>query len=319
MDAFADIQKLTIQAPRGLGELVVSYQHFGQDTATHPVIMINHALTGDAQVTGANGWWNKLVGPKQTIDTEQYAIISFNIPGNGVLDSQLDSYTEYHTADIATIFREGLRQLGIHKLYALVGGSIGGCIGWEFMVQYGDLVERFIPIATDWKATDWLIANTYLQDQILQNSSKPVHDARIHAMLCYRTPESLAYRFQRTLNKDEDLFNVETWLRHHGDKLSKRFTHQSYLTVNHLLRSVNSERNGQSLAEVFADSQAAFYLIGIDTDLFFTPHQIKQTYEDLKSVGVTISYNEINSIHGHDAFLIEYEQMDAILKPIFNE
>ena len=171
-------------APRNLGVVSLSYQLFGQSLATHPVVMINHALTGDAQVTGKGGWWHQLVGSGKTIDTNRFAIVAFNIPGNGVLDSQLNNYTDFHTGDIAELFYQGLQQLGVQKLFAVIGGSIGGCIGWEFMVQHSSMVEPFIPIATDWKATDWLIANTYLQDQILKNSSNPVHDARLHAMMC---------------------------------------------------------------------------------------------------------------------------------------
>ena len=219
-----------------------------------------------------------------------------------MLNSQLANYSDFHTGDIAHIFWEGLQNLGIEKLFALIGGSIGGCIGWEFMAKFGDCVERFIPVATDWKASDWLIANTYLQDQILKNSSNPVHDARLHAMLCYRSPQSFADRFLRTFNEEENLFNVETWLRHHGEKLRKRFSTHSYLLVNHLLRSVNTERSGRPLEEIFSNSSTQFYLVGIDTDLFFIPSEIKETYEKLKTAGVAISYMEIQSPHGHDAF-----------------
>ena len=317
MQSQLDIQQLLVTAPRNLGCLSLSYQLFGQSPATHPVVMVNHALTGDAQITGNGGWWYQLVGPQKTIDTNRFAVVAFNIPGNGVLDSQLNNYMDFHTGDIANLFYQGLEQLGIQKLFAIIGGSIGGCIGWEFMVQYHSMVEHFIPIATDWKATDWLIANTYLQDQILKNSSNPVHDARLHAMLCYRTPESFAYRFQRTVNEEAQLFNVETWLRHHGEKLKRRFSVQSYLTVNHLLRSVNSERNGISLAKAFTATKTQFHLIGIDSDLFFTPNQIQTTYETLNTEGIAVSYAEIQSLHGHDAFLIEYEQMEQFLTPIF--
>lgn len=317
MNLSSHIKQIEVKAPRDLGPIGLSYQFFGQDPKTHPVVMVNHALTGDAQVTGPEGWWNRFVGPNKTINTERFAIISFNIPGNGVLNSQLANYSDFHTGDIAHIFWEGLQNLGIEKLFALIGGSIGGCIGWEFMAKFGDCVERFIPVATDWKASDWLIANTYLQDQILKNSSNPVHDARLHAMLCYRSPQSFADRFLRTFNEEENLFNVETWLRHHGEKLRKRFSTHSYLVVNHLLRSVNTERSGRPLEEIFSNSSTQFYLVGIDTDLFFIPSEIKETYERLKTAGVAISYLEIQSPHGHDAFLIEYQQMEHLLKPIF--
>ena len=80
---------------------------------------------------------------------------------------------------------------------------------------------------------------------------------------------------------------------------------------------INTERSGRPLEEIFSNSSTQFYLVGIDTDLFFIPSEIKETYEKLKTAGVAISYMEIQSPHGHDAFLIEYEQMEHLLKPIF--
>ena len=319
MDQKQDIQQITVQAPRDLGAIRLSYQVFGQDLHSHPVVMVNHALTGDANISGDSGWWNRLVGPGKAIDTHRFAVISFNIPGNGVLGATLPNFKDYHTADIAYLFYQALDQLHIGNLYALVGGSIGGCIGWEFMAQFGNKVERFVPIATDWKSTDWLIANCYLQELILKNSKDPVYDARVHAMLCYRTPISFSHRFDRTINEDEGLYNVETWLRHHGNKLKNRFCLQSYLTVNHLLQSVNSERAGRSLTEIFAQSKTTFHLVSVDTDLFFTPEPIRATYQLLKENNNDVYYHEIQSLYGHDAFLIEYDQMEKILSPIFNK
>ena len=317
MGEHTNIKQLTVQAPKQGGNISLSYQCFGQDPATHPVVMINHALTGDANVTGENGWWNALVGPGKVIDTHRFAVVAFNIPGNGVLGSQLDDYEKYNTGDVAQWFKQGLEQLQIDQLYALVGGSVGGCIGWEFMTQFGDCVARFIPIATDWKSTDWLIANCYLQKLILQNSNDPVHDARVHAMLCYRTQASFEKRFGRTINEDAGMFNVETWLRHHGEKLKNRFGLTSYFTVNHFLQSVNCEREGTPLSALFENSKTSFHLVGIDSDMFFTADQIQSTYQTLKAVGVSVEYHEIESIYGHDAFLIEYAQMEKILTPLF--
>ena len=312
------IQQITVEAPRNLGPIHLSYQVFGQDLHTHPVVMINHALTGDANVSGSTGWWKQLVGPEKAIDTNRFSVISFNIPGNGVLGSTLKNFEKFHTADIAHIFFQGLKKLQIRNLYALIGGSIGGCIGWEFMAQFGKIVERFVPIATDWKSTDWLIANCHLQELILKNSKNPVHDARIHAMMCYRTPNSFTHRFQRTTNTDAGLYNVETWLEHHGNKLKNRFSLQSYLTVNHLLRSVNCERSGRTLEDIFAKSKTTFHLISVDSDLFFTPEPIHATYQRLKENRLDVNYYEIQSLYGHDAFLIEYDQMNKILTPILN-
>ena len=107
--------------------------------------------------------------------------------------------------DVALLFIEALEKLNISNLFAITGGSIGGCLTWEMLAIKNDIADKIIPIAADWKANDWLIANTYIQDRILENSKNPVADARIHAMTFYRTPKSLNERFKRTINNDDDI------------------------------------------------------------------------------------------------------------------
>ena len=181
------------------------YQHFGQSSDHAPVVLINHSLTGDANVAGPQGWWNEIVGPNLAIDTHYYSILAFNIPGNGVKNYVIDNYDDFHTGDIAEIFYHGLQILGIQKLFALIGGSIGGGIAWEMAALHPHLSENLIPVAADWKASDWIIANTFLQKRLLKNSSEPLKDARIHAMLTYRTPASFTDRFGRTINNEKKL------------------------------------------------------------------------------------------------------------------
>ncbi len=296
----------------------VHYQTFGQDYEKAPVVLVNHSLTSDADVAGKKGWWPEIVGPNLTIDTNQFAIIAFNIPGNGTNNQTISNYTDFHTGDIASIFYKALQQLRINKLYAIIGGSIGGGIAWEMASLYPQFSKYLIPIAADWKASDWIIANTYLQKRILQNSSDPLRDARIHAMLTYRTPTSFGRRFGRTINEDLGIFNVESWLLHHGNKLFERFELQSYLTMNHLLSTIDIGRGGKSSYDLMKNIAAEIHLIAIDSDLFFTPEEDRSTFSKLKPLKENIFYHEIKSIHGHDAFLIENESVSAILKTIFN-
>ena len=146
-------------------------------------------------------------------------------------------------------FLEGLENLKVKQLYAIIGGSVGGGIAWEMAGLNPKITKHLIPVASDWKATDWLIANCFLQEQILKNSSKPIEDARIHAMLCYRSPESFKEKFQRTKVQNSDIFNIESWLNHHGDKLQKRFQLSSYKLMNQLL--IEFEQLEQILKDIF--------------------------------------------------------------------
>ena len=311
------LQNFTTESGAFYAVLNLSFQVFGPELHNTPIVLVNHALTGNSQVVGENGWWNDLIGANKTIDTTKYTILAFNVPGNGFDGFIIENYSDFNARDIARIFIEGIRFLEIKKLYAIIGGSVGGGIAWEMVALEPKITQHLIPIATDWKSTDWLIANCFLQEQILKNSSKPIEDARTHAMLCYRTPESFAAKFQRTTNEELAIFNVESWLLHHGEKLQKRFQISSYKMMNQLLKTIDVTRNRASFEEITSRIEADIHIIGINSDLFFTANENKATYEELKKYKNKVSYQEIVSIHGHDAFLIEYKQLHNLLQDIF--
>ena len=311
------LQNFTTESGAFYAFLNLSFQVFGLELHTAPVVLVNHALTGNSQVVGENGWWDDLIGANKTIDITKYTILAFNVPGNGFDSFIIENYSDFTSRDIARIFIAGIRFLEIKKLYAIIGGSVGGGIAWEMVASEPKITQHLVPIATDWKSTDWLIANCFLQEQILNNSSKPIEDARTHAMLCYRTPESFAVKFQRTTNEELAIFNVESWLLHHGKKLQKRFQISSYKMMNQLLKTIDITRNSASFEEITSKIEADIHIIGINSDLFFTANENKATYEKLKKYKNNVSYQEIVSIHGHDAFLIEYKQLDNLLASIF--
>jgi homoserine O-acetyltransferase len=297
--------------------LPLSFTLSGLALHTAPIVLVNHALTGNAQVTGENGWWNDLIGDEKTIDTHKYTVLAFNVPGNGNDSFIIENYQDFTTRDIARIFIKGLEALKIKQVYAIIGGSVGGGIAWEILALEPNITEHLIPIATDWKSTDWMIANCYLQEQILNNSSKPIEDARIHAMLCYRSPESFKEKFQRTINQDLLIFNIESWLAHHGSKLQKRFQLASYKLMNQLLKTIDITRNSEDFETLISKSNASIHIVAINSDLFFTPKENLETYNELKKFKENVFYSEIDSVHGHDAFLIEYKQLDHLLADIF--
>src|SRR5690606_17180325 len=199
-----------------------------------------------------------------------------------------------------------------------IGGSLGGGIAWEMAAIDPHLTEHLIPVASDWKSTDWLIANCQIQEQFLINSKQPVHDARMHAMLCYRTPESFKERFKRSTNEELKVFNVESWLMHHGNKLQERFQLSAYKLMNQLLKTIDITRNGEEAFIALQNSDTNIHIIGVDSDLFFTAKENKDTFKKLAHANSNVTYGEIHSLHGHDAFLIEFNQMEELLKGVFD-
>lgn len=288
----------------------LSYQLFGKELFSAPIILVNHALTGNSDVSGEKGWWKKLIGENQVINTEKYTVLCFNIPGNGYDDFFIDEYEDFTVSDIANIFLQGLEILNIKSLHAIIGGSLGGAIGWEMLAKNPNLSEIFIPIACDFKTHDWLYAQCLVQKFLLNQNDEPLQKARIHAMLCYRTPESLNARFQNKYNQEKKRLESEDWLIYHGKALNERFSLKSYQLMNHLLMNINVD--GSDLEKI----QARMHMISVDTDLFFSASEIRSCYEKLKEKKENVFYHEITSIHGHDAFLMEYKQLNTIIKNI---
>ncbi|WP_223548863.1 bifunctional aspartate kinase/homoserine dehydrogenase I [Aestuariivivens sp. NBU2969] len=311
------INDFTTESKVRIPEIKLSYQLFGQALSKAPVVLVNHALTGNSNVAGEDGWWKDLIGNDKVIDTKLYTVLAFNIPGNGYDGFVIDNYKDFVARDVASLFLRGLQRLNTGKLFAVIGGSLGGGIAWEMAVLKPDFTEHLIPVATDWKSTDWLIANCQIQEQFLLNSKNPVHDARMHAMLCYRTPESFKERFQRSKNEDLEIFNVESWLLHHGKKLQERFQLSAYKLMNQLLKTIDVTKDHKADFNVLELIEANIHIIGVDSDLFFTAEENRQTHKQLAVTHANVTYNEIHSVHGHDAFLMEYEQLEKIIEGIF--
>lgn len=299
----------------------LTYQVFGPALGKAPVVLITHALTGNSQVTGKNGWWSSLIGPQKAIDTQIYTVIAFNIPGNGydgVVGNLYNNYKIFTAKDIARIFTIGLEKLGITKLFANVGGSLGGGIAWELSVLNPLLAKNLIVVATDWKASDWVIANTLVQETILNNSNNPLHDARMHAMLMYRTPNSFTLKFNRSKNESLGMFNIESWLLYHGQKLEERFQLAAYKQLNYILSSIDASSSHKNFKEAIYAVTADIHMVSVDSDALFTIKEDQQTVQVLREIKQNVNHQVIRSIHGHDAFLIEFDQLDNFMYPIFN-
>lgn len=301
-------------------KLRLYYEYFGQEIGTAPVILVNHALTGNSHLTGKNGWWNEAIGSGKVIDTDTYTVLSFNIPGNGYgahIEDIIENYKDWTARDVANAFLGGLNVLGIKNLYNLIGCSVGGGIAWEMVVLAPKLAENVTFIATDWKATDWIIGNCLIQEKLLNNSDNALHDARLHAMLCYRSPESFKLKFGRSTCKESGQYNVESWLLHHGKKLQQRFSLASYKLMNQLVKTIDITRDHSDFTSAVLPIEAAIHIIAVDSDLYFVPEENKETHQHLLNLGKNSHYYQLQSAHGHDAFLIEHDQLNSILKDIY--
>jgi len=292
-------------------DFFLSYEQFGQPINEAPTILVNHALTGNSALAGDKGWWRKMVAHGGTIDLDKFCVIGFNIPGNGYDDQLFENAKDFTLEDVGHIFLQGIEKLGIKQLHTIIGGSLGGAIAWQMGFLSPNIAENIVPIATDFQASDWMIAHCHIQDLILNHSDMPLEHARQHAMLLYRTPESLNQRFKNEKDDKVD-FKIASWLNYHGDALNKRFSKSAYQMLNQMLATNRVCEDAEELKKINAN----VHIISIDSDLYFTHDRMMWIYERLLPKKSNTFFHTIESIHGHDAFLIEYEQLNKIVDKI---
>lgn len=299
-------------------KLDITYEIFGKELHSAPIIVVFHALTGNSDVASEKrGWWNGLIGEGKAIDLSYFTVISFNILGNGYEGNLIEKYSDFTAKDIAILSFHTLRSIGVSQVYGVLGGSLGGGIAWELVAEFPHFSDHLFAIASDWKATDWVLGFCGAQEHILNNSSEPLADARRMAMLFYRSPVALEQKFRRK-KQSESQFAVNSWLDHHGYKLKNRFKVQAYLMMNHLLSTVDITR-GEYKEDVFQEIRTKIVQISITSDLLYPSSENKKTAEYLTKLGIANAHFVIKSNDGHDAFLIENEQIGSILAPYLKE
>lgn len=312
------VQNFTTSQGTFFKKLDLTYEVYGKPLYSAPIIVVNHALTGNSDLLSEKkGWWKTIIGDHQLIDTQKYTVIAFNIPGNAYDGSIIEDYKSFSTRDVAQLFIDALKGIGIDSLYAVIGGSLGGGLAWEMAVLEPEMIEYVIPVACYWQSSDWIIGFNDIQMHILEFSDKPLEIARMMAMLFYRTPDSLQSKFGRTKTADRSSYNIESWLRHHGNKLNNRFEISAYRMMTHLLTTLDITADKQSFEEAVKPIKSTIIQVAIDTDWLFVPSETYKTKQKLDELGISNEYHIIKSIHGHDAFLIEFEQLEDFLRPIF--
>lgn len=324
--------KFSLESGEYLSGFEIAYTVYGDINSHHPVLWINHALTGNSQVAD---WWSGLIGEDKFFDPNYYLIICSNLLGScygstNPLSINPNTGKSYYyefpnltTRDQANAL-ELLRQtLKIEKIHTLIGGSLGGQVAMEWSFTLGTKLKNSIIVAANAKATPWIVGFNEAQRMAISSDctwgeehpeagKSGLKTARAIGMLTYRHPLSFA-ETQKEVEEKLDNFKVSSYLQYQGDKLSLRFNALSYWVLTKAMDSHDLGRGRGGLEKALSTISAKVLAIGVDTDQLFKNTESQFISNHVKN-GV---YSEIKSIYGHDAFLIEYEQLKYILKSFY--
>jgi len=291
--------------------LSLNYKTFGLPKGEGETVLILHALTGNSTVTGENGWWKEIVGYDKAIDLNKNHVVAIDVPGNGVNGQFIEDINQYDAYLIAGVIVDGLKSNGYHKVDKAFGGSLGGGLLWEIIIDNPNWIGQVFIIAANYKTTPWLKGITHTQNEILKNSKTSIIDARKLAMLFYRSPEGFDSKFSENKQASE-------WLDYHGKALDQRFDFRSYRFMNHLLGSINATEGYESFSDAILPIRTNIVQVGINSDILFSAKDNIDTHIELRKLNKASVYEEIKSVHGHDAFLIESKQLEKIVKRHIN-
>jgi homoserine O-acetyltransferase len=322
-------------------------------------VLICHALTGDQfvasdhPITGKPGWWTSLVGPGKPIDTDRFFVICSNVIGGcmgSTGPSDIDpsdgkpyglNFPVVTIRDMVRAQKRLVEHLGIDKLFAVVGGSMGGMQVLQWAASYPDCVRAVVPIACaarhsaqniafhevgrqaimadpDWKGGEYYLFDT--------KPTKGLAVARMAAHITYVSEMALQRKFGRNLQNREALsfqfapdFQIESYLHHQGASFVDRFDANSYLYITRAMDyfDLAGEHDGQ-LSEVFRVNAARFCIISFSSDWLFPPVENKRIAHALNAVAAQVSFVEIKSDKGHDAFLLDEPEMFATVRGFLN-
>ena len=299
------------------------------------IIWVCHALTGSSDFTD---WWGDLFREGSTFDPRHYFIICANMLGGcygstGPLDVNPETGKPFHHTfpvltnnDIVAAFDLLREELRIDKIHTLLGGSLGGQQVLTWAVQKPELFEHIIPIACNAFHSPWGIAFNEAQRMAIEadNSWKEndnlagaegLKAARAIGMISYRHYETFNQTQAEKTNDKLDEFRAATYQRYQGQKLVDRFNAFSYWTFTKVMDSHNVGRNRVSVKEALAAITAKTLVISIDSDILFPPSEQKFLAEYIRHA----QYKEITSLYGHDGFLVEFDQLDTILKQFYQQ
>jgi homoserine O-acetyltransferase len=340
-------EELDLDLGESIGPITVAYETWGQPSpARDNAVLIEHALTGDSHAAGPTGpghvtpgWWNPLIGPGAAIDTDRWWVICPNVLGGcqgttGPASLASDGspwgsrFPVTTVRDQVSVEAALADALGITRWAAVVGGSMGGMRALEWSVTYPERVERMIVLACGAAATAEQIALCAVQAQAIrfdpgfkggdyyhcspgEGPEQGLGLARRIGHISYRSELELDTRFGRLPQSGEDpldagRYAVESYLDHHAAKLTTRFDANSYLVLSRAMDHHDVGRARGGVSRALARVQATSTVIAVDSDRLYPPrlqHELAAFLPDRPDVQV------IHSLYGHDAFLVETEQV----------
>lgn len=346
VELYDDDTPLLLECGKFLSPVTVAHETYGTLNADGTnAILVCHALTGSAHAAGYHtddeksvGWWNELIGPEKALDTNKYFVVCSNILGScygtsgptstnpPTNEPYRESFPRITIRDMVNVQKRLLDYLGVNKLATVIGSSLGGMQALEWGILYPNFCETIIPISTAAKQTAWCIALNSIARAAITNdpewnggnyTQQPAAGlslARMVGMVSYRTPKELEARFGRKREQGnpfdaKNKFEVERYLAYQGRKLVERFDANTYLILSHATDSHDVTRGRGSLELVLGSIRAQTLCIGVSSDIRYPTSD----QEELVRYIPNAEYAEIESVHGHDAFLIEYDQLNVII------
>jgi homoserine O-acetyltransferase len=344
-----------------LADYTLVYETYGRLDATRSnAVLVCHALNASHHVAGSyegqprsEGWWDNLVGPGKPLDTDRFFVIGVNNPGSCFGSTGPRSINPATGrpwgADFPVVTVEDwvdaqarlLDALGIERLAAVIGGSLGGMQALSWTMRHPQRVRHCIAVATAPNLSAQNIAfNEVARRAIVTDpefhgghyyahGTVPARGLRVARMIghiTYLSDDVMAEKFGRQLRATElaystqDVeFQIESYLRHQGDKFSEYFDANTYLLITRALDYFDPARDhGGSLARAFEAARGnRFLLVSFSTDWRFSPQRSREIVKALVDNRIDVSYAEIDAPHGHDAFLLDDARYHAVLRAYF--
>lgn len=348
-----------LESGRTLEDITVAYETYGElNSDKSNAILVCHALTGDAHAAGWHkgsekpGWWEIVIGPGKVIDSEKYFIICSNVLGGckgttGPSSINPKTGKEYALdfpvitiKDMVDVQKALIDSFGINQLYAVIGGSMGGMQVLQWIVSYPDMMKKAIPIATTAQSSpqqiafnevgrqaifsdpDWNEGNYYGTGKTPRSG---LSLARMIAHITYLSDESMYLKFGRDLQDKDEIsydftmdFQVESYLHHQGESFVKRFDANSYLYITKAVDLFDLAVNN-SVIEGLKDVKCKLEVISVDSDWLYPTEQSTDLVAALNANDVEVSFSEIKSNYGHDAFLLEKGQLSYFLSKCLSD